>query len=75
MGRPRKIKEEFEPEIIGEGVSREAPIENPNDAPPEPQMKGNWFKCSYSELCEYENQMKIIGFKPDTMEVLLKENV
>ena len=76
MARGRKaVQEEFEPESVAEGVSRETPIENPNDAPAEPQMQGNWIKCTYEELCEYEKQMRLIGFKPATMEVLLKEKL
>ena len=75
MGRPRKTKEEFEPEIVGEGVSRETPIENPNDAPAEPQMEGKWFVCSYEDLVKYENSGRLIGYKPETMEVLLKETI
>lgn len=76
MGRPKKNKDEdFQPEIIGEGVSRETPIEDPNNIPPEPQAEGNWIKCTYAELCKYEQAGVLIGYKPDTMEVLLKEEI
>lgn len=71
MARHRK-QEEFEPEIVGEGVSRVMPVENPNDALPEPSIKGGWKKCTYDELVKYENEKLIVGFKPDTMEILLK---
>jgi hypothetical protein len=76
MARGRKaVQEEFEPESVAEGVSRETPIENPNDAPAEPQMQGNWIKATIEEVKKYEDQGKLIGFKPATMEVLLKESV
>lgn len=71
----RRVIEEFEPESVGDGVSRETPIENPNNAPAEPQIGGKWIKCTYDELVKYENTGVLRGFKPATMEVLLKEDV
>lgn len=71
----RRVVEEFEPESVGEGVSRETPIENPNNAPEQPQAQGNWIKCTYDELVKYENTGILRGFKPATMEVLLKESI
>jgi hypothetical protein len=76
MARGRRAaQEEFEPESVAEGVSRETPIENPNDAPAEPSVEGNWIKATYDELVRYENEGKLIGYKPATMEVLLKESL
>lgn len=74
MARRRNI-EEFEPESVGEGVSRETPVENPNDVPAEPQKAGKWFVCSHEDLVKYEKNMQLVGFKPATMEVLLKEEL
>jgi hypothetical protein len=72
----RKAKEVFQPESLGDGVSRTEEKINPTDAIIEQlpaEKSGNWKKATMEEVASYEAQGVLIGFDPATMEVLIKE--
>lgn len=69
-----QVKEEKLPEIVQDGVVREAG-ENPIEENPlerKPRIKGNWKKVTQAELLALEISGKLIGYDPASGEALSK---
>jgi hypothetical protein len=79
MARGKKKAEEIEeiqePEVVADGVVRDAGAENPiEDNPVERKERksGNWVKVTQEQLEEYELSGKLIGYDRSTNEALIK---
>ena len=76
MARQKKVVEEvIEPEVIADGVVRDAGKENPimdNDMERKPRIEGNWKKVTAKELHELESSGELVGYDPATSEALVK---
>ena len=77
MARQKKVVEveEQEPEVIADGVVRDAGKENPLEDNPmdrKPRIAGNWKKVTYAELVALELSGKLVGYDPATGEALTK---
>ena len=67
--------EEQMPEVIADGVVRDAGKENPlEDNPVEksPRIDGNWKKVTYAELVALEASGNLVGYDPEAGEALTK---
>jgi hypothetical protein len=77
MARPKKeVKEAIkEPEVIADGVVRDAGKENPlEDNPMErkPRIAGAWKKVTREELVALEASGQLLGYDPVNCEALTK---
>jgi len=68
-------EEEYVPEIIEEGITKEEKKQDPMDLVNKAvkvRCKGNWKKVSYGEMQRLQEEGLLVGYDPKTGEVLTK---
>lgn len=72
----KALREEVqEPEVIADGVVRDAGAENPimdNPLEKKPRASGDWKKVTFEEMAQLEADGKLAGYDPSTQEALVK---
>ena len=72
----KEEKKPFKPVTVDEGVTRvekETPMDRIENEEPRERGEGNWIQATPQEMKQYEDEGRLLGFDPNTNEVLLAE--